>query len=323
MLERSIRISIYACLASAPFSVTISQAALAVGAALLVTKLLISRDLTPLKSPFNKFILIYLTIQLLALLFSYRISNSLVEFIQNDWLILAYFLVIYSLKADDHLSKAVNILIISSSIMAVYGIYQHFTGVDLIHGETLTRRGNFFRAAGNFKLCLTYGGFQMAVLGLVLGLGMHLKSGKSKYLYLSSSVVILASLIASYARSAWLGFIAMTFFGGLIKGKKYVLYVIAGLILVGAFLFVFHPALIYQHGLLSMIDISENMPYNNLVRIKLWGTALKIVADYPILGVGQGNFTYFIEKYKIPFNYRGIRSLHSDPLTFAVNSGVL
>lgn len=163
----------------------------------------------------------------------------------------------------------------------------------------------------------------MAVLGLVLGLGMHLKSGKSKYLYLSSSVVILASLIASYARSAWLGFIAMTFFGGLIKGKKYVLYVIAGLILVGAFLFVFHPALIYQHGLLSMIDISENMPYNNLVRIKLWGTALKIVADYPILGVGQGNFTYFFEKYKIPFNYRGIRSLHSDPLTFAVNSGVL
>jgi O-antigen ligase len=60
----------------------------------------------------------------------------------------------------------------------------------------------------------------------------------------------------------------------------------------------------------------------NETRINLWKTTARISSDFRIVGIGEDNFDYYFEKYKVPGYYDTTAHPHNDYLNVLMNSGV-
>ena len=88
-------------------------------------------------------------------------------------------------------------------------------------------------------------------------------------------------------------------------------------------LYFLHPQLLFDNGIVSMFDASDNAPYNNLVRIRLWQSSLNLIRDNWLLGVGYSDFYQIFGQYKVPFDYRGLSDPHNIYLKVICHSGIL
>lgn len=153
------------------------------------------------------------------------------------------------------------------------------------------------------------------------------KNHKLKNIYLI--MIILQNIIFAIQRSRGL-LITLIFLGTFLivfNKKKYRYYLlIFGLIL---------P--IITHNVYLRNDITrfktkysttENISVNEIVydqmstRIPIWEAAINIIKDYPITGVGNGNFGYYFKKY-VKGNIRSYSDAHNFVLTLASEEGII
>jgi O-antigen ligase len=182
--------------------------------------------------------------------------------------------------------------------------------------------GDFFRATGFFSLPLTYGGVQLGILLLLTPLYFLNNRLFNKKLFLFILLLLFFSIIASYARSAWMGFGATLVLLLFFLQLKYVFTLISIAMSGVIAIYFIHPDLLFNQGLFSIFDISDNAPYNNLVRIKLWQSTWLMIKDNWLFGIGYSNFAEIFETYKVPFDYRGLNDPHNDYLKVAALSGI-
>lgn len=317
------KIGIFGFCLFAPISIAISQIFIAITLLSWIGKMIIQRKFIWQKTPFDIPILIYLLTQLIAVLHSPDISNQFLSWLDTDWFIFFYYACVNLIDNEDDYKLIIKILIVSGIISALYGIWQHFYGWDFIRQRMLTSRGLFFRATGFFGLSLTYGGIQLAILSFIFPFIWLIKEKRNRILFGILLLIILISIIASYARSAWFALIVFILILSFILEKKYILYaLIIGICVIFA-LYIIHPDLIFNNGLISMIDFSDSAPYNNQVRFKLWESSINLLKDYWLFGTGHGNFSTMFEMYKVPFDYHGLNNPHNDFLHIACSSGLI
>ena len=307
----------------APISIAFSQ--MCIGIAILgwIINMIREKSFQWKKTPLDIPILIYVIIQIIAVLSSRNIPEALSGWINTDWFIIFYFAVVNLIDEESDYKKIFTILAISGTTSAIYGIVQHFVGIDFVRGDkNLWPYGDYFRATGFFSLPLTYGGVQLGIF-LLLAPFYFLKDKLfNKKIFFFILLLLFFSIIASYARSAWMGFGAATFLLLFFLKKKYILTVLATATTILIAIYFIHPDLLFKYGLFSMFDISENAPYNNLVRIKLWQSAWAMIWDNWLFGIGYSNFAEIFETYKVPFDYGGLNDPHNDYLKVAALSGI-
>jgi len=307
----------------APISIAFSQ--LCMGIAILgwIIEMIHERSFHWEKTPIDIPILIYVVFQIIAVLTSRDINSAFGGWINTDWFILFFYAVVNLVDKESDYKKIFIFLAISGSISAIYGIIQHFVGIDFVRGDqNIWPYGDFFRATGFFSLPLTYGGVQLGLFLLLTPFYFIKDKIINKKIFLIVLILLFFSIIASYARSAWMGFGAATVLLLFFLNKKYVFIVIGSAIVGIVAIYFIHPDILFKYGLFSMFDISENAPYNNLVRIKLWQSALAMIKDNWLFGIGYSNFAEIFENYKVPFDYRGLSDPHNDYLKVAALSGI-
>ena len=306
---------IYGFAIFAPLSIAFSQ--ISIGLTLAGWILLILRDkkLNWKKTPLDIPILIYVLIQILAALFSRHILTGFKVWLNTDWFILFFYAVIHLLIDEKHYKKILLLLAVSGAISGIYGVIQHFVGIDYVRGlSNIWPYGLFHRATGFFDLPLTYGGVQLCLLWLFFPFYFLKNRFLDKRIILLLLFILLLSILASYARSAWLGLggalVLLLFFLDVVPGEPVALYFL-------------HPQLLFDNGIVSMFDASDNAPYNNLVRIRLWQSSLNLIRDNWLLGVGYSDFYQIFGQYKVPFDYRGLSDPHNIYLKVICHSGIL
>ena len=317
------KIGVFGFALFAPVSIAFSQICMGLAIIGWIIKIIQKKSFHWEKTPLDIPILIYVVIQIIAVLNSQNITVAISGWINTDWFILFYFAVVNLIDDESDYKMIFTILAISGTVSAFYGITQHFVGFDFIRGnENLWPYGDFFRATGFFNFPLTYGGIQLGIFFLLAPFYFVDDLFFNKKLYLVILILLFLSIIASYARSAWMGFGAALILLLFFLKKKYV-FTLIGLAIAGLITIYFiHPDLIYNQGLLSMFDISDKAPYNNLVRIRLWESSWAMIRDNWLFGIGYSNFAEIFEKYKIPFDYRGLNDPHNDYLKIAALSGI-
>jgi len=85
------------------------------------------------------------------------------------------------------------------------------------------------------------------------------------------------------------------------------------LALVAGMLFV--PEVSQRAG--SILDVQENEN-----RLNLWTSAWNMFLDHPVLGIGQDNWDYHFEKYRVEGWYDTIAHTHNDYLNVLTSSGI-
>ena len=162
--EHLIKFELVVFVVFSPFSIAGAQTGLTLAILGWGLEIIYNKKISWESSFLDKPIIIYLAVLVITAIFS---QNRLVSFIsiKEEWLFLLFFLLVNTVKEIDFVKKLVNIIIIITSIVAVYSIIQHYTGLDIYHSwKMLPEAGtNKFRSEGNFSIPLTYGFYTMVV----------------------------------------------------------------------------------------------------------------------------------------------------------------
>ena len=264
---------------------------------------------TPLDLP----LLLFVGAELLSIVFSVHPARSL-RCLRGDWILLFYPVFSQSLRRSRDVRRSFNALLVTSSIVASYSLWQMFTGKDLLRHRPLEPIGHWFIATGLFGHHLTYGGHVLITATAALALLVGARGAPAIALRTGSLALQLCGMLASFARTAWVGLI-----GG-----------IAGMALAAR-----GSARRLAVGLLSLLAaaaiallpirarLSSVLALHDEPRIRLWRTAIRIWKDHPIFGAGLGSFKTLFPIYKVPGTYMATGHPHNDALNILVHSGIL
>lgn len=301
-----------------PLSIAAVNIALGIGLLLVCYRLLTDRS--AIRQIFRGItipLLIYLAVDLFATLFS-GFPVHLKSFIEDKWVLTAYFVMLLLPRGENDRKLAVSALIISGSLMAAYAVFQTFSGWDFLRKQELEPFGGGYIAVGVFSHHLTYGGIALIVLITALvRTALHPGFRKSVIWYILTLLCGIG-LFVSYSRSAIVGlFCGMGILIFTVNRKLRLKLVVGGLICL-ALILVLVPGL--TDRFMNTFSTGE---HNEGPRIRLWLTSLEIIKHHPVLGVGQGNFKLGFEKYHLPGFYHNSAHPHNDFLSVAVDGGVL
>jgi O-antigen ligase len=299
-----------------PWSLAGMQIALALFSVMTIGVLFFRRKKPHLNFLFFKLLAVYLAARLISALFAPEPFSSFKAILDTEWVIFTIPL-LFSIDFSEKKQRiALQTLIFSAALVGIYGCIQFFYGLEYFRGQQLTPMGGFYRASGGYNHYLTLAGNQLMLLGI--GVAFFLLEGKwnrLKTLYFIAAMIIFLSVIATFGRSAWLALMVLMGLTVLLTKTRLFGYVFGVMLLAAVVASLISPEV--QARFISIFDISQNQD-----RFNLWHTALNMIKNNPIWGVGQGNFTRVFPLYEVPGFYDSKVHAHNDYLNAAANSGM-
>lgn len=207
------------------------------------------------------------------------------------WVVLAYFVVYWWLPDDEGAVRFARHLVLAATVAAVYGIVQHYTGIDWYRGllgrEQIVRPriegAHGYASVGFFRLYLTYA----HVLVLPLGFALAARGGWQRWLAVP---LIVLALLFSTARGAWIAAASMV--AALVAttrgiGMRLPLLVAGVLVL----------AWLASPGLREQVVPALTRGETNAGRLAIFAANLDIVHDHPVFGLGFGRYRWAARPY--------------------------
>ena len=226
-----------------------------------------------------------------------------------SWLI---FIVPLVLKNARHIFLFVKILIVSSALVAIYGILQHF-GFDIFNWSiknsalsTFGRR-NF---AGEFLVLI----LPWSLFTILVSKRFH------KLFFAVIFSLLVFHLFLTFTRASWIGFIFSMLVTGLLLlkiGFKTALKKAYAIFLILLFVLNAHAGVFqFEKGTLKS-------------RLLIWKTSIEMIKSRPVSGYGTGNFEVAYYRFAserqdvfIPQNQRVDRA-HNEFIEVAVENGII
>ena len=197
-----------------------------------------------------------------------------------------FLLAIMFVRKREWLVKIAGFMVVSSVINNLYVIYQWFYIEELIRG-----------AQGFFRIMSTAGLLSMSVP--VVALFVLNAQGKMKWIMLVVLLINATGTVFNNTRGAWLAITVTVVVTSLlmVKSKLKALAVLL-LLAIGLSVVVCHVPAMYKR-VQSMTNVTNDR--SNMERLFIWQSAMNMGNDYPLAGVGSGNFgDMYHEKYILP-----------------------
>lgn len=299
-----------------PFSISGAQIGFGIGLLGWVLKILWTKRLSWQKSFWDEPILFYLLAVAISIIFSQDFLKSLSSF-KDEWLILLLFLLVNNIDDLKFTRKLLDIVIGISVIVAIYAIFQHYTGQDFYHQRMLEEVFDTgqYRVLGNFSIPITYSFYALLVSIVSFCLGAFENDKNKRIFYYAASLLCATGNLFTYTRATLIAQIvafAAFFCVCTVRKRRLELWLVVGYFVT---IFLINPWIFVRFGEIG----HEGTPFERLV---IWGTSLRIFLDHPITGIGFGNFMEFYEEcLKAPSKIFG--HAHNDFLNVAVHAGII
>jgi O-antigen ligase len=309
------------------FSISVTQIACGIGGFLWLLRTHLTgtwkNQHFPLGIPFLLFVLACLiaVIDAYDVSYSYKSLKKLLEF-------LIFFWIINCVKNNRLRDQLVLALIVSTLIASLFGLYQAWeTSVTIAT-----------RVEGTLSVYMTFAGILMMV-GL-LALARFLYEHPKEIWLLPCLGVILACLLFTLTRQAWLGFIiGAAFLISIKKGKPFLILIISIFVIVVVFKDSIRSKIMdvglvigqnseapFMHNLIFRIQSTlEGGPSDTFSeRVVLWKGGWEIFKDHPLTGCGFRCVDKLYSKYPDPTGLiKQLRGMHNNFIQLAVDTGVL
>lgn len=220
-----------------------------------------------------------------------------------------------SIKTLDDFNKVVTILIISSTIVALIGLYQYLVGVDIKASWVDVNnnpdiKARVYSVFGNPNIFAEY---LIICIPMSVALFWNSKRMHKKIIFLASTLTLVLSLIFTFSRGGWIGF-AFSILIFIILVERRLLLGLIPIAVGGIFL-------LPQTILNRIVSIGNLADSSNAYRIQMWSITLKIIKDYWIAGVGFGHLP-FKQIFETYIRTMPIYHAHNTYLEIAAELGI-
>lgn len=232
--------------------------------------------------------------------------RSLLE-LRNVFEVLLFYLVVNQVTTEERATRLLRVLIAAGTAVALYGLAQ-----SLAHGAD-------FRVYGTMSIYMTFAGLLMLVGLMTLAQLVYRTHWRQALWAAPALLLLLAALLMTHTRSAWLGFLAGC---GVLLGlyKKWLILALPFGMLT-AFLLV--PPAVQDRGL----SILDRRGATAQQRLSMWSSGLRMLRDHPWTGVGMGVMPQMFQRYRDPDSpiepYRRLGHLHNNVVQIAAERGLL
>ncbi len=273
----------------------------------------------------------FIIIVYLGLIINAPEANIWKQFIHMHWIVFLFILP-HTFTLFPGLNKLFTILIVTASIVSIYAIVQHFTGLDLnyligLRDETaatvaLHSDGKFYLSKGFFDHHLSYG--YAYTLVICLSIAALLLGQKQTVLFKAmtalSCLLIGFSLVFTYGRGVWMAACAAVLFMALYTNKRIFFLVLSSLL--GVFILMYSTSNTFSDRFDTFLSTTYS---SNKVRINTWKANMAMFADHPWLGIGyMQNETKTAEYYeKLGIEETFISDAHNNYIQVLSTTGIL
>lgn len=250
-------------------------------------------------------VLAYAGAEVLATLFADQKLYSL-NYLQKRLLLLP---IIYVLVANIRTPAQLRWLFVALVGSAVGVSLYSFSDVFAHVSEYL----HFQRRLGEFQIYMTAGGIMMIALLLLLPFALHPRTpSKIRILALFALAPLATNLFFTFTRSSWLGLAAGVLVIAGYRSKR--ILVPVGVLAV-VILLVSPPEI--RERFLSIFDPQHP---TNVSRVNMWKTGFRIIADHPLVGIGDVGTETVWDRYSDPgWQWEG--HLHNNLIMWCVTLG--
>jgi len=237
----------------------------------------------------DKAVLFFLAVSLLSLATSDNLRVSLRELRTMVFEPVVFYLLI----REGHLGRRkllwlVDALVTVGLVLSFHGLLQYVFTDDVIVAEGVRRVRGIYGSPNNLGLLLG------RVLPVAVAMAWTGRTTWRRWYYGGACIPIVLCLFLTYSRGAWLlGVPGAMISLGLLGGRRS--FIIAlGIVLV-ALLSLFPLA--GSERIASTFQFQEGTGF---LRLRLWESALHMIRDHPLSGIGLDNFLYLYPDYMLP-----------------------
>ncbi len=263
----------------------------------------------------NNALAIFIVINILSVIFSANLGLSVRAFFGKELKFLAiYFMVVEVTNSKNRLKTLLIAIIASAVLISIDAGFQHFTGVDFLRGH----RRFYYTFGASFYSASGFAGWLIIIIPLSMGIvaANIIPNVKLKILLLVLVIIQILYLLKTYSRGAWLGFIIAAIVTGYYFAKNNfslrirILCLSAAICLLATYLFLPCSLVVnakeaiktkfkFSQSINERIkSIPQTGQRSNLLRIKLWKEALRIIKDHPFVGSGLNTYSIVARDYK-------------------------
>jgi len=308
------RVFIYLLLICSTFSIAGTEASIAVLYLITLIRWIRNRPLTQLENPFLWVTLFFISLTVLSGLFNSYDTDHLMA-LRNNWKLLLPLLLAVILT-ETNSEQLLWTFFGFVFLISVYGIIQYFTGADWLRpeGEKFTTPylfgstlgNNVYHAKGNFSHHLTYGGFLLLSLPLLVSLTFCKDwYPLTRVLTALMAIFVLLGIGASLGRSIWLGTAVIIVILMYRIFPKLVVAISIAIIATATFFFIHLGDTPIQNRApknhfeaLKQRFFSGFVLKSNQDRILMWKTGILAIKDNFWLGIGYDNDAVVMPKYR-------------------------
>ncbi|MDF1562232.1 MAG: O-antigen ligase family protein [Deltaproteobacteria bacterium] len=247
--------------------------------------------LTP--TPFDGAVLLFVVVVSVSGLTSHFSSPGEREAF-DAWRFLALFTLYAGLAWKPRLASWMLLACFGVGILvSVYGILQHYTGIDISRSavNAVQRRSDVlatrFRPSGTFRIPSTLAFVLSILIPIAIAFALEWASRlRDRLLILAGTVPALVVLGHTQVRAAWMGLGAGLVIMAARRSPVTFLSMVGALVVLSVGLVTFSPAV----G--KKAEVMFDLKYDaNADRIFFWARSLEMAGDAPALGIGYGHFT--------------------------------
>ena len=312
-------LGIFLTVIAAPIMPTMVCAGLVVLTAVsFVIKLLLGKEKIYTVTQPSLFIVGFLLVALFSSLTSFNIAKSVQSYVLYLVFAFAYFLIVNNIKTKNQWYNLVVVFVLAGLLVGLYGVYQNFfvtvTDTSWIDEDMFEEIQT--RVYSTFDNPNVLGQYLVMAIPVAFALLWSDRRLGAKAVYAGITVVMMACLVFTWSRAAWVGIILAIGFYIVIKDRRW-----ASLLVVALLIMPF----VLPESIISRITSLGNMKdSSNAYRFSVWISSLRMAGDYWMsgIGLGAGAFERVYQKYAL--NGAGF-ALHSHNfyIQLVVEMGIL
>jgi O-antigen ligase len=291
-------------LSSLYFSIAANSLALGLMACAWLSLMAVRKKSLVRATPLDWYFLAYIGAEILSGIFSTNPAQSF-TFAKRVLLIAVVYYFASMAARRNHASRYIAVLLGSAIAVALIGV------LKLIFADP-----DSTRRLGIFQFYMTTSELMMMSALLIVPFLLHPKTpSRLRWIALAGLVPILISLYATVTRGAYLATAAGILIIALIRNRKLIVPFLAVILLAA----IFAPPYV-QDRVKSIVDLQHP---ENQSRLMLWTLGAKIVADHPIVGVGDIDLHELFVQYSPPGTDIPWGHVHNTLLQLLVSLGVV
>jgi O-antigen ligase len=266
-------------------------------------------------------LLLFLGLTLLSAALSGDPARGLQQFL-GSWIIASFYLATGFLGDEGFRRLLFRVLFWTAAAVAVYGIGQHLTGLDVIRPDSplqsleIGGRTVFF-PRGAFNHYQTFANVFFLLFSVSFAQAVHNRARGERIMYVIVAFCTGAVLVLTYTRGIWISSLIAVLFIVSFSGKRALAALGSAAAVVGVIFLLSFAGMSSRAE--SIFETDENVE-----RLLLWETTWNMIRDYPLLGVGVGNYQRVQTEYLregLPFEVTRSHS-HNNLLQVTVERGV-